>query len=190
MAVRAIGHITAFEPTFVVVAMHGDCMNSLEIVYSQFIQSEDRRLKYHVDLLTRGGSRASSGRGRHIELRKGEEWASELQCWALQLINCFAMKEKYLPIVCRPDFLAKLPSMWGGLVNEKSPAGIGLLLTICRHKIGRSYVAASPNIIQAFCNTVWLSDDWEYMAVDCLLFLLQDSHTRRWVGLHSHYNHS
>lgn len=183
VAVRALGHIAAFESSFPAVAMHGEVLelavelavSSLEIVYSQFIGSEDKRLKYHRDLLTRGL------RGPQMEMRKGEEWASQLQCWSLQLINCFAMKGKYLPIICRPGFLTKLPGMWGGLMNENSPAGMGLMLTICRHKVGRSSVAACARVVQALCNTARSSDDWQYMAVDCLLLLLQDLHTRKRV---------
>lgn len=181
VAVRALGHMAAFESTFPSIAMHGELLelamelavSSLEIVHTQFIRCEDRRLKYHRDLLTRGMG------GLQMESRKGEEWASQLQCWSLQLINCFAVKEKYLPTICRPGFLAKVAGMWGGLMNENSPAGMGLLLTICRHKRGRSAVASCPSVIQTLCNTSRSSDDWQYMAVDCLLLLLQDSHTRR-----------
>ncbi|KAH7446026.1 hypothetical protein KP509_01G033500 [Ceratopteris richardii] len=183
VAVRALGHIAAFESCFPHVAVNSEVLevamelavSSLEIVYTQFIQTEEKRLKYHRDLLTRGM------RGPQVELHKGEEWASQLQCWSLQLINCFAMKDNYLPPICRSGFLTKLPGMWGGLMNENSPAGVGLILTICRHKIGRSSVAACPRIVHALCNTARSSDDWQYMAVDCLLLMLQDPQTRKRV---------
>ncbi|KAL0366449.1 UNVERIFIED_CONTAM: hypothetical protein Sradi_3535000 [Sesamum radiatum] len=67
--------------------------------------------------------------------------------------------------------------MWGGLVNENSPAGIGLLRTICHHKLGRGPVASCPEIIESLCNIARSSDDWQYMAIDCLIWLLQDPST-------------
>ncbi|KAK4600048.1 hypothetical protein RGQ29_009921 [Quercus rubra] len=154
VAVRALGHLATYSSTFPALASHGEilelsiqlAMSSLEIVYSNFYQYVDRRLSYHCDLLTRGM----------------EEWASQLQCWSLQLINCFAFKPEFLSTICKPEFLIKLPGMWGGLVNENSPAGIRLLRTICHHKLGLGPVA---------------SYDWQYMAIDCLLWLLQDPST-------------
>lgn len=183
VAVRALGHLATYDSTFPAVASHGEvlelsmqlALSSLEIVYTHFYQFVDRRLSYHCDLLTRGMG------GLEMESRKAEEWASQLQCWSLQLINCFAFKSEFLSVVCKPDFLVKLPGMWGGLVNENSPAGIGLLRTICHHKLGRPPVANCPSVIEALCNIARSSDDWQYMAVDCLLWLLQDSNTRHKV---------
>eukprot|EP00249_Psilotum_nudum_P014564 c24890_g1_i2 orf=339-2273(-) len=180
VAVRALGHIAAYDSTFPMVAAHSEVLelamelaiSSLEIVYTHFIQSEERRLRYHCYLLTRGTG------GPDVESQKGEEWASQLQCWSLQLINCFAFKERYLSTICKPGFLIKLQALWGGLVNENSPAGVGLLRTICHHKSGRRSVAACPIVIQMFCNLARSSDDWKFMAVDCLLLLLQDKETR------------
>ncbi|KAI9113942.1 hypothetical protein K1719_015193 [Acacia pycnantha] len=57
---------------------------------------------------------------------------------------------------------------------EEWATGIGLLRTICHHKLGRGPVANCPSIIEALCNIAWSSDDWQYMAIDCLLWLLQD----------------
>ncbi|CAA6675164.1 unnamed protein product [Spirodela intermedia] len=34
-----------------------------------------------------------------MESRKAEEWASQLQCWSLQLINCFAFKQEFLSVI-------------------------------------------------------------------------------------------
>lgn len=150
-------------------------LSSLEIVYTHFYQFVDRRLSYHYDLLTRGMG------GLEMESRKAEEWASQLQCWSLQLINCFAFKSEFLSVVCKPVFLVKLPGMWGGFVNENSPAGIGLLRTICHHKLDRPPVVNCPSVIETICNIARSSDDWQYMAVDCLLWLLQDSNTRHKV---------
>ncbi|KAL8214185.1 hypothetical protein R6Q57_003634, partial [Mikania cordata] len=179
VAVRALGHLATYASTFSVVASHGEilelciqlAMSSLEIVYSHFYQHADRRLGYHCDLLTRGMG------GVEMESRKAEEWASQLQCWSLQLINCFAFKPDFLSTICKPEFLVKLPGLWGGLVNENSPAGIGLLRTICHHKFGRGPVSSCPGVIDALCNIARSSDDWQYMAIDCLLWLLQDPNT-------------
>lgn len=179
VAVRALGHLATYPSTFPSIASHAEilelsiqlAMSSLEIVYSHFYQYVDRRLSYHCDLLTRGMG------GVEMESRKAEEWASQLQCWSLQLINCFAFKAEFLPSICKPEFLSKLPGMWGGLVNENSPAGIGLLRTICHHKLGRGPVANCSGLIEALCNIARSSDDWQYMAIDCLLWLLQDPST-------------
>ncbi|XP_047952217.1 uncharacterized protein LOC125197504 [Salvia hispanica] len=179
VAVRALGHLATYTSTFPALASHGEILelamqlaaSSLEIVYTHFYQYVDRRLSYHCDLLTRGMG------GVEMESRKAEEWASQLQCWSLQLINCFAFKHEFLPTICKPEFLVKLPEMWGGLVNENSPAGIGLLRTICHHKLGRGPVASCPSIIDALCNIARSSDDWQYMAIDCLVALLQDPST-------------
>lgn len=179
VAIRALGHLATYASTFPAVASHDEilelsiqlAMSSLEIVYTHFYQYVDRRLSYHCDLLTRGMG------GVEMESRKAEEWASQLQCWSLQLINCFAFKPESLSAICKPEFLVKLPGMWGGLVNENSPAGIGLLRTICHHKLGRGPVASCPSIIEALCNIARSSDDWQYMAIDCLLWLIQDPNT-------------
>lgn len=131
--------------------------------------------------------------GVEMESRKAEEWASQLQCWSLQLINCFAFKPEFLSTICKPDFLVKLPGMWGGLVNENSPAGIGLLRTICHHKLGKGPVASCPSVIEALCNIARSSDDWQSMAIDCLLWLLQDPTTCHKVGsicLFQAYSHT
>ncbi|XP_042444382.1 uncharacterized protein LOC122029460 [Zingiber officinale] len=183
VAVRALGHLATYPSSFPAVADHGEVLelaiqlasSSLEIVYSHFYQFVDRRISYHCDLLTRGMG------GVEMESRKAEEWASQLQCWSLQLINCFAFKPEFLFDICKPEFLVKLPGMWGGLVNENSPAGIGLLRTICQHKLGRAPVANCPDIVEALCNIARSSDDWQYMAIDCLLWLLQDQNTSQKV---------
>ena len=107
------GSQATYDSTFPAVESHGEvlelsiqlALSSLEIVYTHFYQFVDRRLSYHCDLLTRGMG------GLEMESRKAEEWASQLQCWSLQLINCFAFKSEFLSIICKPDFLVKLPSM-------------------------------------------------------------------------------
>ncbi|KAG2309909.1 hypothetical protein Bca52824_021466 [Brassica carinata] len=68
--------------------------------------------------------------------------------------------------------------MWGGFVNENSPAGVGLLRKICQHKLGRGPVSACSGMVEALCNIARSSDDWQYMmATECLLWLLQDPNT-------------
>lgn len=180
VAVRALGHLATYQTTFSAVSQHEELVelamelsyNSLEIVYTQFLQWPSRRLRYHCDLMTRGKG------GAEMENRKAEEWASQLQCWSLHLLNCFAYRDKFVPGICKPGFLKKLPGMWGGLVNENSPAGVGLLRILCYHRTGRIAVADCGGVIDSLCNIARSSDDWQYMAVDCLLRLLQDPHTR------------
>ncbi|MCO5604704.1 hypothetical protein L7F22_058874 [Adiantum nelumboides] len=187
VAVRALGHLASFSSTFLSVAVHCEVLElamelalcSLDIVYTHFVQSEEKRLQYHRDLLTRRAH--TSARAHDMESQKAEEWASQLQCWSFQLINCFAFKEKYIPTICRPSFISKLPDMWGGLVNEDSPAGVGLLRTICQHKAGRSSIALCPSVLQSLSRIARSSDDWQYLGVECLLLLLQDSRTRQRV---------
>ncbi|KAH7403971.1 hypothetical protein KP509_15G002900 [Ceratopteris richardii] len=189
VAVRALGHLAAFNSTFLSLAVHPEVLElamelascSLEIVYTHFVQSEDKRLQYHRDLLTVREKNVPARGNIHIENQKAEEWASQLQCWSLQLINCFAFKEKYIANICRPSFLTRLPDMWGGLVNDNSPAGVGLLRTICQHKVGRSAVAAAPSVVHALTRIARSSDDWQYLAAECLLLLLQDARTRQQV---------
>ncbi|CAM6097653.1 unnamed protein product [Calypogeia fissa] len=180
VAVRALSHLATYDSTFPYLAEHEEilelsiklAMESLDIVYTQFLQFVDRRLSYHCDLLTRGTG------GLEMEARKAEEWASQLQCWSLQLINCFAFKSQFLPLICQKEFLSRLPEMWGGLVNETSPAGVGLLRTICHQRNGRPPVAECPGIIEALCHIARSSDDWQCMAIDILVWLLQDPDTR------------
>ncbi|KAK8951057.1 hypothetical protein KSP39_PZI003477 [Platanthera zijinensis] len=179
VAVRALGHLATYASTFPAVARHDEVLelaiqlslSSLEIVYSHFYKSADRRPRYHCDLLTRGMG------GAEMESRKAEEWASQLQCWSLQLINCYAFKPEFLVDICKPELVGKLPWMWGGLVNENSPAGIGLLRTICHHKIGQGSVVSCPGVLEALCDIARSSDDWQYMAIECLLWLLKNPST-------------
>ncbi|XWS29734.1 hypothetical protein CRYUN_Cryun24cG0055900 [Craigia yunnanensis] len=99
--------------------------NCLEVVYKEFVGIKDRkRSKYHCDLLTRGLG------GLELQFRKAEEWASQLQCCSLYLLNCFACKDRSLNLICKKEFLKNLCGMWGGLVNLTSPAGIGFLRTL------------------------------------------------------------
>ncbi|XP_024515460.1 uncharacterized protein LOC9640571 [Selaginella moellendorffii] len=179
VAVRCLSHLASYDSTFPAVSAGGVLRLAMAVarggpglVYEQFVgKTVDRQLGYHKELLARG----SSGEG--VE-RKAEEWASQLQCWSLQVLNCFALREEFLLAICRPEFLVDLPGMWGGLVNGSSPAGLGLLRTICYHKLGRIAIASCGSIVEALCNVARSSDDWQFMAVDCLLWLLQDPSSR------------
>ncbi|XP_075652564.1 uncharacterized protein LOC142622889 [Castanea sativa] len=183
VAVRALGHLASYEKTFEAVAKYEEeviklamklACTCLEVVYVNFVgvKNINKRVKYHCDLLTRGIGDSE------MEDRKGEEWASQLQCWCLYLLNCFACKERSLSLICKQDFLGKLCGMWGGLVNHSSPAWVGLVRILCYSKDGRKYIAESKEIIENICNLSRSSDDWQYMGIDCLLLLLNDQNTR------------
>lgn len=183
VAVRALGHIASHDRTFEAVAAHHErevvelameiaCTCAKE-VYEEFVRvKESMRLKYHCNLLTRGLG------GLEIENRKAEEWASQLQCWSLYLLNCFACRERSLSLICDKVFLKKLCGMWGGLVNPTSPAGIGLIKTLCETKIGRQSLSGLEDVIEAICNVARSSAEWQMMAIDCLLLLLNDPESR------------
>lgn len=183
VAVRALGHLASYKSTFehvasyeeevVKLAMHLAC-TCLESVHKLFVHQNDKnkRLRYHRDLLTRGVG------GLEMQKRKAEEWGSQIQCWSLHLLNCFAIKGRSLDLICKQDFLKELCGMWGGLVNHSSPFGVGLVRILCYSKKGRRGVAESKEVIVSLCNLSRSSDDWQYIGIDCLLLLLKDSYTR------------
>ncbi|KAI3465286.1 hypothetical protein Pfo_021949, partial [Paulownia fortunei] len=183
VAIRALGHLASYEKTFKGIAVYEDevvklamhlASSCLEEVYSMFVGVKDRRkrLKYHSDLLTRGVG------GVDMENRKAEEWASQLQCWSIYLLNCFAVKERSLDLMCKQEFLNDLCEMWGGLMNHTSPAGVGLIRILCYSKVGRESISKSRHVIENLCKLSRSSDDWQYMGIDCLLLLLKDPDTR------------
>lgn len=183
VAVRALGHLASYDASFHSVAEHEEevvnlameiASTCLEVVYVEFVGAKDKksRLKYQSDLLTRGVE------GVEMENRKAEEWASQLQCWSLYLLNCFASKEKSVNLICRQNFLKDLSEMWGGFVNHSSPAGVGLIRILCYSKIGRKSISELKEVILSLCNLSRSSDDWQYMGIDCLLLLLRDPNTR------------
>lgn len=183
VAVRALGHLASYERTFEAIAVYEEeivklsmhlSSTSLQVVYETFvgIKDESQRLKYHSDLLTRGVG------GLEMQNRKAEEWASQIQCWSLHLLNCFAIKEKSIHLICTPEFLKDLCGMWGGLVNHTSPAGVGLIRILCYSKVGRKSIAESKEVVESLCNLSRSSDDWQYMGIDCVLLLLKDPNTR------------
>ncbi|KAI9118457.1 hypothetical protein K1719_010789 [Acacia pycnantha] len=183
VAVRALGHLASYESTFEAVAEYeqelvklGKNLASacLEVIFAKFVGLKDvnKRVKYHRKLLTRGNG------GVEMENRKAEEWASQLQCWSLQLLNCFACKQRSLNLIADMDFLEDLCDMWGGVMNYTSPAGVGLIRILCYSKIGRENIVESPKVINTLGNLSRSSDDWQYLGIDCLLLLLKDPQTR------------
>ncbi|KAK9097243.1 hypothetical protein Sjap_022740 [Stephania japonica] len=195
VAVRALGHLASYDRTFQYVAKFETqvvelSMNlastCLDVVYTTFIRMESkerksrRLVKYQCDLLTRGVIG-----GAEMENRKAEEWASQIQCWSISLLNCFAMKNlpKSMNLICNKDnnflFLKDLCAMWGGLTtNQSSPAGFGLIRILCYSKTARRSIAESKQVVQSLCNLSRSSDDWQYIGIDCLLLLLQDPETK------------
>lgn len=178
VAVRALGHLASYEKTFQAVALYEEevvklamdlVTSCLEQVYSNFWGV---RVRYHRDLLSRGVG------GAEAEGRKAEEWASQLQCWSIHLLSCFAVKERCLDLICKREFLEALCGVWGGLANHASPAGIGLMRILCYKRFGRESISRSKHVIENLCNVARSSDDWQYMGIDCLLLLLEDHATR------------
>uniref|UniRef100_A0A7N0SYP8 ARM repeat N-terminal plant domain-containing protein n=1 Tax=Kalanchoe fedtschenkoi TaxID=63787 RepID=A0A7N0SYP8_KALFE len=186
VAVRALGHLASHRATFKAVAEHEvEIINlakeiastCIDTVYIKFIRVErEKRLRYQCDLLTKGTG------GAEMEDRKAEEWASQIQCWALHIIHCFVSQQRSIKQVCNDSgFLRDLCLMWGGLANSTSPAGIGLIRTLCHTKPGRRKISTSDHVLIALYNVSRSSDDWQYMAIDCLILLLKDPATRNAV---------
>ncbi|KAL8261120.1 hypothetical protein R6Q59_025169 [Mikania micrantha] len=183
VAVRALGHLASYDSTFEMLVVHEEEVVKLsmrlastcgELVFNEFVAIKDTmlRVKYHKNLITRGVG------GLEMENRKAEEWASQIQCWSLHLLNCFAIRGRSIDLICNQDFLKDLSSMWGGLMNHTSPSGIGLIRILCYTQTGRTKVSESKEVIECICNLSRSSDDWQYMGIDCLLLLLLDMNTR------------
>ncbi|XP_064958065.1 uncharacterized protein LOC135608930 [Musa acuminata AAA Group] len=187
VAVRALGHLASYDSTFPAVAQHAEevvaltmrvASTCLDTVYTEFVAvTPSEREQYHRDLLTRGLG------GADMEDRRAEEWASQLQCWSLYLLCCFAYRDQSIHhLLCRDvGFLKDLCRMWGGLVNSDSPAGVGLVRILCRSEAGREAMAGCREVVESLCNLSRSSDDWQYMGVDCLLLLVDDHKTRQMV---------
>ncbi|KAK7406488.1 hypothetical protein VNO78_08115 [Psophocarpus tetragonolobus] len=182
VALRALGHLASHEATFEAVSEHEAevvevaidiASTCLKEVYEKFlVLKESERLEYQRNLLTRGHG------DLELENRRAEEWASQLQCWSLYLLGCFARRERSLGLICKKKFLKDLCGMWGGLANPTSPAGIGLLRTLCDTQIGRESIADLKQVVVNICNVSRSSDDRQHMAIDSLLQLLRDPVTR------------
>ncbi|KAL0352116.1 UNVERIFIED_CONTAM: hypothetical protein Scaly_1600300 [Sesamum calycinum] len=151
VAIRALGHLASYERTFGPLAVYEDEVVTLAMNLASSCLEENR---------------------------KAEEWASQLQCWSIHLLNCFAVKERSITLICKQEFLKELSEMWGGLVNHSSPAGVGLIRILCYSKVGRENISKSRYVVENLCKLSRSSDDWQYMGIDCLLLLLNDPDTR------------
>ncbi|KAG2553941.1 uncharacterized protein LOC120648870 [Panicum virgatum] len=183
-AARALGHLASYDATFPAVARHAAEAVPLAVrvastciadVYASFVAlAPIRRPEYQRDLMSCG-----LGGGADAEDRKAEEWASQLQCWSLYFLSCLASRDlSSHAMICQDAvFLRELSRMWGGLANGDSPAGVGLLRLLCRSPVGRAAIAACRDALSSLCDLARSSDDWQYMAVDCLLLLLDDGDT-------------
>ncbi|CAL4921397.1 unnamed protein product [Urochloa decumbens] len=183
-AARALGHLSSYDATFPAVARHAAeavplaaraASTCVADVYATFVAlPPSRRPRYQRELMACGG-----GLGADAEDRKAEEWASQLQCWSLYFLSCLASRDvSSHAMICQDAvFLRDLSRMWGGLANGDSPAGVGLLRLLCRSPVGRAAVAACRDALASLCDLARSSDDWQYMAVDCLLLLLDDRDT-------------
>ncbi|KAL6867330.1 hypothetical protein ACP4OV_015354 [Aristida adscensionis] len=188
-AARALGHLASYDATFPAVAQHAAEAVPLAVraastcvgdVYASFVAlPPSRRPRYQRELMTRGGLAGAADAGADAEDRKAEEWASQLQCWSLYLLSCLASRDMSShAMICQDaEFLRELSRMWGGLANGDSPAGVGLLRLLCRSAVGRGAVAACRDALAGLCDLARSSDDWQYMAIDCLLLLLDDRDT-------------
>ncbi|KAE9586836.1 putative clathrin, heavy chain [Lupinus albus] len=185
VAVRALGHLASYNSTFDSVAEYEQeavkltmtlASTCLEVVYVEFVAVNDvkKRLGYHKNLLTRGVG------DLEMENQKAEEWGSQLQCWSIYLLNCFACKDRSLSLdlICKSVFLKDLCNMWGGMVNHTSPAGVGLIRILCYNEMGRKSIAQSPKVLKILGNLSRSSDYWQYIGIDCLVLLLKDPDTR------------
>ncbi|XP_052149527.1 uncharacterized protein LOC127768057 isoform X1 [Oryza glaberrima] len=193
-AARALGHLASYDATFPTVARHATEAVPLAVraastcvgnVYASFVAlAPSKRPKYQRDLLTRGLDGGGGGVVADGEERKAEEWASQLQCWSLYFLSCLASRDvsSHATICHDPVFLRELCQMWGGLANGDSPAGVGLLRLLCRSAAGRAAIAACRDALSGLCDLARSSDDWQYMAIDCLLLLLDDRETRHAVA--------
>uniref|UniRef100_A0A8I6XE82 ARM repeat N-terminal plant domain-containing protein n=2 Tax=Hordeum vulgare subsp. vulgare TaxID=112509 RepID=A0A8I6XE82_HORVV len=185
-AARALGHLASYDATFPAVARCADEAVPLAVrtastciadVYVNYVGlAPSKRPKYQRELLTRGLAGAGIDAA---EDRKAEEWASQLQCWSLYFLSCLASRDpsSHATICQDHGFLSELCRMWGGLANGDSPAGVGLLRLLCRSAVGRGAIAECPDALSGLCDLARSSDDWQYMAIDCLLLLLDDRDT-------------
>ncbi|KAK1267858.1 hypothetical protein QJS04_geneDACA006311 [Acorus gramineus] len=168
VAVRALGHLASFDSTFEAVSSYEEevVKVSMRLVFDESVKAKKKE-KYQSELLSRGLG------DEGMEEQRAEEWASQLQCWSIQLLNCFASKQRSInAIVSDGRFLTCLCNIWG------SPSGVGLLRILCRSKAGRKALSQHKKVVLSLCNLSRSSDDFQYMGIDCLLLLLRDENTR------------
>ncbi|CAI9111322.1 OLC1v1011524C1 [Oldenlandia corymbosa var. corymbosa] len=185
VAVRALGHIASHKSTFKSIAVHEEEIIHLAVKISstcfdtvcrEFLRLKvEERVGYHRDLMSRGQQYG----GLEMENQKAEEWASQLQCWSLYLLNCFTvLRISSIDLICKKDFLEELCDMWGGFQSISLFSGVCLIRSICLTKDGRRRIASSRVVIEGLCNLSRSSDEWQRKAVESILLLLQDQETR------------
>lgn len=103
--------------------------------------------------------------------------ASVLVFMSLRLL-CKQRKRKISQINLQGAILKEC--MWdvGWIGNSATPAGIGLVRTLCRTRIGRQSIANLQEVVDNLCRVSRSSDDRQYLAIESLLELLRDPLTR------------
>ncbi|KAK4712125.1 hypothetical protein R3W88_006638 [Solanum pinnatisectum] len=185
VAVRALGHIARHRRTFEDIKVHEVEIIKLAMdiaskciftIYSEFVgKKSENRVEYHRYLMTKGL------REFEMENKKAESWACQMQCWSLYLLNCFITKKRGINLICKEDFLKNLCDIWGGLQNQNSFSGIGLIRSLCESEDGRENIAQLVQVVENICNLSRSSDEWQFMAIESLLLLLKDPKTKNRV---------
>ncbi|KAF3647834.1 Tetratricopeptide repeat-like superfamily protein isoform 1 [Capsicum annuum] len=185
VAVRALGHIARHRRTFEDIKVHeleiikltmDIASKCIYTICSEFVgkKSEDR-VEYHCYLMTKGLGELEMGN------KKAESWACQMQCWSLYLLNCFVRKKRSINLICKEEFLKNLCDIWGGLQNQTSFSGIGLIRSLCDSEDGRKNIAQFKEVVVNICNLSRSSDERQYVAIESLLSLLKDPKTRNTV---------
>ncbi|KAK4367804.1 hypothetical protein RND71_011596 [Anisodus tanguticus] len=185
VAVRALGHIARHKRTFEYIKFHeveiielamDIASKCIHTIYTEFVSKKsENRVEYHRYLTTKG-------RGEfEMENKKAESWACQMQCWSLYLLNCFVRKKRSINLICKEEFLKNLCGIWGGLQNQNSFSGIGLIRSLCDSEDGRKNIAQLEDVVENICNLSRSSDEWQFMAIESLLLLLKDPNTRNIV---------
>ncbi|MCD9638714.1 hypothetical protein HAX54_022852 [Datura stramonium] len=185
VAVRALGHIARHRRTFEDIKVHeveiiklamDIASKCISTIYSDFVgKKSENRDEYHSYLMTKGLGEFE------MENKKAESWACQMKCWSLYLLNCFVTKKRSITLICKEDFLKNLCDMWGGLQNQHSFSGIGLIRSLCDSEDGRENIAQLEQVVENICNLSRSSDEWQFLAIESLLLLLKDPKTRNRV---------
>ncbi|XP_069150708.1 uncharacterized protein [Solanum lycopersicum] len=185
VAVRALGHIARHRRTFEDIKVHEVEIIKLAIdiaskciytIYSEFVSKRsENRVEYHRYLMIKGLGEFE------MESKKAESWACQMQCWSLYLLNCFVTKKRSINLICKEHFLKNLCDIWGGLQNQNSFSGIGLIRSLCESEDGRKNIAQLVQVVENICDLSRSSDEWQFMAIECLLLLLKDPKTKNRV---------
>ncbi|CAN4082985.1 unnamed protein product [Withania somnifera] len=185
VAVRALGHIARHRRTFEDIKVHeveiiklamDIASKCITTIYSEFVcRKTENRVEYHRYLMTKGIGELE------MENKKAESWACQMQCWSLYLLNCFVRKKRSINLICKEEFLKNLCGIWGGLQNQNSFSGVGLIRSLCDSEDGRINIAQFEEVVENICNLTRSSDEWQFMAIESLLLLLKDPKTRNRV---------